>query len=156
MNEESYWQAVQARDASADGLFIYAVRSTGIYCRPTCPSRRPNRDQVMFFRLPEAAEQAGFRACRRCHPRNATPHDPQVELVGRACRYIAEHIEHAPTLEELGHEVGLSPHHLQRTFKRLMGITPRQYAEACRLQRIRRVRKPGKFMCHTVWFLVNG
>src|SRR5262245_30462101 len=68
MNEESYWQAVQTRDTGADGLFFYGVRSTGIYCRPTCPSRRPRREQVVFFRLPEAAEQAGFRPCRRCHP----------------------------------------------------------------------------------------
>jgi AraC family transcriptional regulator of adaptative response/methylated-DNA-[protein]-cysteine methyltransferase len=143
MNEESYWQAVQSRDVSADGLFFYAVRSTGIYCRPTCPSRRPNRDQVMFFRLPEAAEQAGFRACQRCHPRNATPHDPQVELIGRACRYIAEHVERAPTLEEIGQAVGLSPHHLQRTFKRVMGITPRQYAEACRVDRLKTRLKQG-------------
>jgi AraC family transcriptional regulator of adaptative response/methylated-DNA-[protein]-cysteine methyltransferase len=143
MNEESYWQAVQSRDASADGQFFYAVRSTGIYCRPTCPSRRPNRDQVMFFRLPEAAEQAGFRACRRCHPHNITPKDPQVELIGQACRYIAEHVERAPTLEEIGHAVGLSPHHLQRTFKRMMGITPRQYAEACRVDRLKSRLKQG-------------
>jgi AraC family transcriptional regulator of adaptative response/methylated-DNA-[protein]-cysteine methyltransferase len=143
MNEESYWQAVQARDTSADGLFIYAVRSTGIYCRPTCPSRRPNRDQVVFFRLPEAAEQAGFRACRRCHPRDAVLHEPQVELIRRACHYIAEHVERAPTLDEIGREVGLSPHHLQRTFKRIMGITPRQYAEACRVDRLKARLKQG-------------
>jgi AraC family transcriptional regulator of adaptative response/methylated-DNA-[protein]-cysteine methyltransferase len=133
MNEERYWQAVQARDTGADGLFIYAVRSTGIYCRPTCPSRRPNRDQVVFFRLPAAAEQAGFRACRRCHPNMSAMREPQVELVQRACRYIAEHSERAPTLDEIGRVVGLSPHHLQRTFKRIMGVTPRQYAEAHRL-----------------------
>jgi AraC family transcriptional regulator, regulatory protein of adaptative response / methylated-DNA-[protein]-cysteine methyltransferase len=143
MNEETYWQAVQTRDASADGLFIYAVRSTGIYCRPACPSRRPNRDQVMFFHLPEAAEQAGFRACRRCHPRDAALHEPQVELIQQACHYIAEHVESAPTLDEIGCEVGLSPHHLQRTFKRIMGITPRQYAEACRVGRFKARLKQG-------------
>jgi AraC family transcriptional regulator of adaptative response/methylated-DNA-[protein]-cysteine methyltransferase len=143
MNEERYWQAVQTRDASADGMFIYAVRSTGIYCRPTCPSRRPNREQVMFFRLPEAAEQAGFRACQRCHPRDAAPHEPQLELIQQACRYIAEHVECAPTLDEIGRAVGLSPYHLQRTFKRLMGITPRQYAEACRVGRFKARLKQG-------------
>jgi AraC family transcriptional regulator of adaptative response/methylated-DNA-[protein]-cysteine methyltransferase len=143
MNEESYWQAVQTRDANADGLFFYGVRSTGIYCRPTCPSRRPSRDQVVFFRLPEAAEQAGFRACRRCHPHTAASHEPQVELIRRACRYITEHVEHAPTLDAIGHEVGLSPHHLQRTFKRIMGITPRQYAEACRVGRLKTRLKLG-------------
>jgi AraC family transcriptional regulator, regulatory protein of adaptative response / methylated-DNA-[protein]-cysteine methyltransferase len=142
MNEESYWQAVQTRDAGADGLFFYAVRSTGIYCRPTCPSRRPRRDQVVFFRLPEAAEQAGFRPCRRCHPHEAA-HEPQVELIQRACTYIAERAESAPTLEQIGQAVGLSPYHLQRTFKRIMGITPRQYAEACRMGRLKARLKEG-------------
>src|SRR5215475_13141179 len=143
MNEESYWQAVQTRDASADGKFFYAVRSTGIYCRPTCPSRRPNRDQVVFFQLPEAAEQAGFRACQRCHPRDAAPREPQVELVRHACGYIAQHADSAPTLDEIGRAVGLSPHHLQRTFKRIMGITPRQYADACRVDRLKTRLKEG-------------
>jgi AraC family transcriptional regulator of adaptative response/methylated-DNA-[protein]-cysteine methyltransferase len=143
MNEERYWQAVQARDTSADGLFIYGVRSTGIYCRPTCPSRRPNREQVVFFQLPAAAEQAGFRACRRCHPDEAELREPQVELVQRACRYIAEQLDGAPTLEDIGRTVGLSPHHLQRTFKRIMGITPRQYADACRLGQFKARLKEG-------------
>src|SRR6266487_7077916 len=102
MNEESCWQAVQARDTGSDGMFIYAVRSTGIYCRPTCPSRRPNREQVVFFRLPEAAEQAGFRPCRRCHPRETAIREPQVELIQHACSYIAEHLDRAPTLDEIG------------------------------------------------------
>src|SRR5262245_33374455 len=143
MNDESYWRAVQSRDANADGLFFYGVRSTGIYCRPTCPSRRPNREQVVFFRVPEAAEQAGFRACQRCHPETEAPQEPQVDLIRRACRYIAAHVEGAPTLDEIGREVGLSPHHLQRTFKRIMGITPRQYAEACRVDRLKTRLKQG-------------
>jgi AraC family transcriptional regulator of adaptative response/methylated-DNA-[protein]-cysteine methyltransferase len=143
MNEESYWRAVQSRDANADGLFFYGVRSTGIYCRPTCPSRRPNRDQVVFFRVPEAAEQAGFRACQRCHPEAEAQQEPQVDLIRQACRYIAAHVEGAPTLDEIGREVGLSPHHLQRTFKRIMGITPRQYAEACRVGRLKTRLKQG-------------
>jgi len=143
MNEERYWQAVQTRDTGADGLFIYAVRSTGIYCRPTCPSRRPKREQVVFFRLPEAAEQAGFRPCRRCHPRETAIREPQVELIQHTCNYIAEHLDRAPTLDEIGLEVGLSPHHLQRTFKRIMGISPRQYAEACRMGRFKARLKEG-------------
>jgi AraC family transcriptional regulator of adaptative response/methylated-DNA-[protein]-cysteine methyltransferase len=143
MNEESYWQAVQTRDAGADGLFFYGVRSTGIYCRPTCPSRRPRRDQVVFFALPEAAEQAGFRPCQRCHPHEAAAHEPQVELIQRACTYIAERADSAPTLEQIGQAVGLSPYHLQRTFKRIMGITPRQYAEACRMGRLKARLKEG-------------
>src|ERR1043166_748480 len=82
-NNPEMWNAVLARDASRDGSFVFAVRSTGIYCRPSCPARRPNREQVSFYSLPEAAEQAGFRACKRCHPRRARVNDPQIELVRR-------------------------------------------------------------------------
>src|SRR2546421_8699780 len=85
--KEDYWAAVLARDSGFDGAFVYAVRSTGIYCRPSCPSRRPQRHQVEFFAVPETAEHAGFRACLRCRPQNAVCH-PQVEMVRRVCRYI--------------------------------------------------------------------
>src|ERR1700690_3676071 len=85
---EDYWQAVQSRDRGADGAFVYAVRSTGIYCRPSCPSRRPGREQVVFFPLPEAAEQKGFRACRRCHPRAVPIRDARIETVAHVCREI--------------------------------------------------------------------
>src|SRR5690349_25174613 len=91
------WNAVLTRDASRDGSFVFAVRSTGIYCRPSCPARRPNREQVRFFTLPEAAEQAGFRACKRCHPERARARDPQVELVRRVCHIIDEHDNDAVT-----------------------------------------------------------
>ena len=133
MSDENYWQAVVARDRQQDGAFVYGVRSTRVYCRPSCPSRRPNREQVVFFRLPEAAEQAGFRACLRCHPGDAEIREPHLELVRRACRYIEENLDGQVTLSALGDEIGLSPYHLQRLFKRVMGITPRQYADACRL-----------------------
>ena len=136
-DEERQWQSVLARDGEADGTFVYAVRTTGIYCRPTCPSRRPRRENVVFFALPEAAEQAGFRACHRCHPEQAAIRDPQVEVVQRVCRAIAANPEQPPTLASLGAEIGLSPFHLQRTFKRVMGITPRQYADACRMDRLK-------------------
>lgn len=127
------WSAVLSRDASRDGSFVFAVRSTGIYCRPSCPARRPRREQVSFFQVPEAAEQAGFRACRRCHPRRAKTSDPQVELVRRICHAIDEHDEEPVTLKTLSAETGISAHHLQRTFKEVMGITPRQYKENRRL-----------------------
>src|SRR5436853_7840138 len=90
MNNPELWNAVLNRDASRDGSFVFAVRSTGIYCRPSCPARRPKREQVRFFPLPEAAEQAGFRACKRCHPRRARVNDPQVKLVQRICHIIVE------------------------------------------------------------------
>lgn len=145
VDEEACWRAVQTRDARLNGAFVFAVRSTGVYCRPSCPARRPRREQVVFFLQPEAAEQAGFRACRRCQPRNTAARDPQIEMVERACRAIEDHLENLPesslTLAALGAEIGLSPYHLQRVFKRIMGITPRQYAEARRLARFKtRVR----------------
>jgi len=133
MSNPELWSAVLSRDASRDGSFVFAVRSTGIYCRPSCPARRPRREQVSFFQVPEAAEQAGFRACRRCHPRRAKTSDPQVELVRRICHAIDEHDEEPVTLQTLSAETGTSAHHLQRTFKEVMGITPRQYKENRRL-----------------------
>ena len=86
LHGEALWRAVAERDRGADGKFVYAVRSTGIYCRPSCPSRRPQRERVVFFRLPEAAEQQGFRPCRRCRPRAAGERDPRIEMVARVCR----------------------------------------------------------------------
>lgn len=139
---EERWQAVEARDARFDGAFVYAVRSTGVYCRPSCPSRRPRRPHVAFFAVPEAAERAGFRSCLRCRPKAVRACDPQAERVRAVCRYIAAHLDEPLTLDRLGREAGAAPHHLQRTFKRLMGISPRAYADALRLGTFRaRVRK---------------
>ena len=143
MRNPDLWGAVQARDASQDGRFVFAVRSTGIYCRPSCPARRPHREQVRFFPMPEAAEQAGFRACQRCHPRWAPAVDPKVGLVQRICRAIGEQPEEALTLKTLSEETGVSAHHLQRTFKDVMGITPRQYVESKRLSHFKASVKSG-------------
>jgi len=137
------WRAVLARDKQWDAAFVYAVRSTGIYCRPSCPSRRPGRGQVLFFALPEAAEQRGFRACQRCHPRRAA-RDPNAELVQRVCRYIETNLEGPLTLAALAAQVRIGPHHLQRTFQRIMGITPRQYADARRLGLLKKRLREGK------------
>src|SRR2546423_1164512 len=130
---EARWQAVMTRDARSDGQFVFAVSSTGIYCRPSCPSRRPHRERVSFFELPEAAEQAGFRACRRCHPRSTSVKDPQVEMVRRVCNLIDNNDDEPMTLGVLSDQTGVSSFHLQRTFKRVMGVTPREYADARRL-----------------------
>src|SRR6266498_5816929 len=143
MNNPDLWNAVLSRDTSQDGSFVFAVRSTGIYCRPSCPARRPRREQVSFFQLPEAAEEAGFRPCRRCHPRRVPTVDPQIELVRRICHAIDEHDEEPLTLKTLSLETGVSPHHLQRTFKDVMGITPRQYAESRRLKQFKMNVKSG-------------
>jgi len=142
------WQAVAQRDARQDGAFVYAVRSTGIYCRPSCPSRRPQPEQVIFFLAPDAAEQAGFRPCRRCRPRETPMRHPHAELVERACRAIEKCMDDTGegrlSLDALGVAVGASPHHLQRTFKRVMGITPRAYADARRLRDLKARLKEGK------------
>ena len=120
-SHESEWQAVLTKDCRFDGQFVFAVSSTGIYCRPSCPSRRPHRDRVSFFPLPEAAEQAGFRACLRCHPRDVRVVDPQVEMTREVCRLIEESDGEPVTLAALSAKTGVSSFHLQRTFKSVMG-----------------------------------
>ncbi len=141
-DETTCWNAVQARDITFDGVIYYGVRSTGVYCRPSCASRQPKRENVTFFALPEAAEQAGFRSCRRCRP-NATPmQNAQAETVQRLCQLIAKDAD--ANLAELSAQTHLSESHLQRLFKKLMGITPRQYAEALRTNRFKVEVRNGK------------
>src|SRR5262249_5349977 len=123
LDEARCWQALRERDQRFDGLFYYGVRTTGVYCRPSCPSRQPKRENVSFFPLPEAARQAGFRACRRCQPDRTQPRDPQAELIQSVCRLIDAANKELPDLATLSAEVQLSQFHLQRLFKRLMGIT---------------------------------
>ena len=140
--EETYWQAVQSRDPQFNGVFVYGVRSTGIYCRPGCPSRRPRREQVTFFASPAAAGQAGFRACKRCRPQDALTVSQQAELASQACRLIEASPERPPSLAELGQALHLSPTYLQRIFKAVTGLTPHQYARGQQLQRFKtRVRQ---------------
>lgn len=137
LDDEQCWDAVLTRNAQVDGTFVFAVRSTGIYCRPSCPARRPHREQVVFFRLPQEASAAGFRACRRCHPEQAHLPEPQAELVERICRYIETHLDAPLHLSDLSQQFHLSPYHLQRTFKRIKSITPRQYVDSCRLEQFK-------------------
>jgi AraC family transcriptional regulator of adaptative response/methylated-DNA-[protein]-cysteine methyltransferase len=142
-SESRLWQAVLAREAQFDGAFVYAVRTTGIYCRPSCPSRKPARRNVAFYPLPEVAEQAGFRACRRCQPDRLADEDPQVAQARRICRYVESHLDEPLTLDMLGEQFHLSPFHLQRTFKEIVGISPQQYAEACRMGQVRSALRGG-------------
>jgi len=132
---EHRWRIVLARDRRYDGAFVYAVRSTGIYCRPSCASRRPRRGQVTFFPIPEAAEREGFRACRRCRPGDASGGDPAIALVREACRALES--PDAPHLGTLAQRLGQQPHGLLRAFKRVLGITPRQYRDARRVARFK-------------------
>jgi AraC family transcriptional regulator, regulatory protein of adaptative response / methylated-DNA-[protein]-cysteine methyltransferase len=136
-DNEALWQAVVEKDRRAEGKFVFAVKTTGVYCRPSCAARRPRRENVRFFQTTEAAEQAGFRACLRCKPKESRLTDPHVELVQRACRLIEEQEDEKLSLEALSKQLGLSSFHLQRTFKQVIGISPRQYAEACRTDRFR-------------------
>ncbi len=138
---DARWQAVSDRDRRADGQFVYAVRTTGIYCRPSCASRQPRRDHVSFFPLPALAEAAGYRACKRCHPREAESPDPRARLAGQVADYLAAHVHEpgAASLEAIGAAVGYAPGHISAVFKEALGVTPRQYAEALR-QRVFRAR----------------
>ena len=144
-DQQRLWQAVIERDRAADGRFVYAVSTTGIYCRPSCPSRRPKESHVAFFDNAGAAERAGYRPCQRCHPREGAA-DPAVATVRRACRAIDEALDDgdaAPALAALGAAVGTSPYHLQRLFTRVLGISPRHYAETRRLERVKAQLKEG-------------
>ena len=131
------WQAVLTRDRRFDGAFVYAVHSTGIYCRSSCPSRRPKREHVVFFADAGAATHAGFRPCHRCHPEQKLPVDQQLELVRNVCQHIQASEDGPPTLVELGVHSGTSPAHLQRVFKRVLGVSPRQFADAYRQKRFK-------------------
>ncbi|HEY1348332.1 MAG TPA: bifunctional DNA-binding transcriptional regulator/O6-methylguanine-DNA methyltransferase Ada [Ktedonobacteraceae bacterium] len=149
-DEDTYWQAVMEHDSQANGTFVYGVRSTRIYCKPSCPSRRPQRRQVVFFTEPAAAEQAGFRACLRCQPRIETP-DTRVALARQACRYIEQHLDEPLRLEQLGAQLGLSKTYVQKLFKRVIGISPRQYAEALRLGQLKCWLKEGVSVTRTLY-----
>jgi AraC family transcriptional regulator, regulatory protein of adaptative response / methylated-DNA-[protein]-cysteine methyltransferase len=137
--DESRWLAVLERDRQADGFFYYAVRTTGVYCRPTCAGRRPLRQNVEFYEEPEAAERAGFRACRRCYPKEVSPQQQMVAEVQR----LLETVEPTPSLAELGRRAGFSQFHLQRVFKRATGLSPKQYILARRAERLKSELKRG-------------
>jgi len=139
MQSETQWQQVMARDARQDGRFVFAVRTTGVYCRPSCPSRRPRRDSVEFFADPQQAERAGYRACLRCKP---TEISAQARAVIRA-RQLLDEAEGVVTLAELSKRVGVSPFHLQRLFKRATGLSPREYQSARRMQQVKRGLRKG-------------
>jgi len=147
MTDDQMWQAVLGRDEAAAGNFVYAVETTGVYCRPGCASRRPKRENVRFFPIPEAARRAGFRACKRCRPDQAPAGEPDLARVREVCAFIERRLEDGvdgpPTLAEIAGHVGQSPHHLQRRFKRLMGVSPAQYADALRLGRLKQRLKAG-------------
>jgi AraC family transcriptional regulator of adaptative response/methylated-DNA-[protein]-cysteine methyltransferase len=135
-DDETRWQAVVARDAASDGRFVYSVATTGVYCRPSCPARRANRANVRFHETAKAAEQAGFRPCKRCKPAGPSLVQHHADTVTVACRLI-ESSEQEPTLDALAAAAGMSPSHFHRMFKAVLGVTPKAYATAHRHKRVR-------------------
>ncbi len=134
--DKERWDAVLRRDRRVDGTFYYAVKTTGVYCRPSCPSRRPRVENVSFHVTCQDAERAGFRACKRCHPDATALAEQHAAAVARACRII-ETAEESPSLDDLAHAVGMSRFHFHRIFKSLTGVTPKRYAAAHRASRVR-------------------
>jgi AraC family transcriptional regulator of adaptative response/methylated-DNA-[protein]-cysteine methyltransferase len=157
-DDESRWAAVVARDARADGSFYYSVRTTGVYCRPSCAARLARRENVAFHASPAAAVAAGFRACKRCEPDQAPRAARHAALIAAACRLI-ETAEQPPDLGALADSVGLSPFHFHRIFKRVIGVTPKAYADARRAARVRDGLEAGDSVTRVVYdagFNSNG
>lgn len=138
------WAAVAGRDRRYDGRFVYAVRSTGVYCRPSCPSRRPAVANVVFYDDAASAERGGFRACKRCQPRTKGAVTGAAAAVRAAAAFIDAHVDERITLSTLAGQTGVSPFHLQRVFRRELGVTPREYQQARRLDRLRAQLRRGE------------
>jgi AraC family transcriptional regulator, regulatory protein of adaptative response / methylated-DNA-[protein]-cysteine methyltransferase len=134
--DEAKWEAVVAKDSRADGHFFYAVKTTGVFCLPSCPARPALRQNVAFYDRPEDAEKAGFRPCKRCWPKGPSKTAVHEAAVAKACRLI-ETAEEAPTLDGLAKKAGMSNYYFHRVFKALTGVTPKEYAMAHRTQRVR-------------------
>ncbi|KFC09009.1 Ada family regulatory protein/methylated-DNA--protein-cysteine methyltransferase [Trabulsiella guamensis ATCC 49490] len=146
--EESRWQAVLDRDPQADGAFVFAVQTTGIFCRPSCRARHALRQNVQFFPDAQAALAAGFRPCKRCQPDKQAPQQQRVEKVAQACRLLEQ--ETPVTLDELARQVGISPFHLHRLFKATTGMTPKAWQQAWRARRLRESLARGETVIESV------
>ena len=142
LSDDQAWAAVLGKDRGFDGRLFYGVSSTGVYCRPSCPSRRPSRHNATFFTEPAQAERAGYRPCLRCDPRGQRVDTPPAPI-GRARDYLDRHFDEPIKLDALGREVGMSPHHLQRTFKKAYGLSPKEYQDVLRLQRLKSELRTG-------------
>jgi AraC family transcriptional regulator of adaptative response/methylated-DNA-[protein]-cysteine methyltransferase len=150
LNTEQCWASVTSRDAAVDGEFVYAVRTSGVYCRPACPSRLPLRKNVAFYENTAAAEAAGFRPCKRCRPRDASPAERHVAAIGRACALIRER-DTLPSLTELAEAAGISRFHFHRVFTQITGTTPREWGNAHRLGRFASCLESGDSVAQSVY-----
>jgi len=135
-DQDARWTSVVARDASADGTFVYSVRSTGVYCRPSCPARHANPANVEFHATPKDAERSGFRPCKRCKPNDMGLAERQAAAVADICRFI-ETADHVPSLDALSKRARMSAYHFHRVFKAVTGVTPAAYARSERAKRLR-------------------
>jgi AraC family transcriptional regulator, regulatory protein of adaptative response / methylated-DNA-[protein]-cysteine methyltransferase len=144
------WNALAQRNQDTGGAFIYGVKTTGIYCRPTCASRLPKRDNVCFFQSTAEAEEAGFRPCKRCQPHAISPQEERVQLIARICKLI-ETSETFLSLSELAAVVGLSHYHFQRLFKEIVGVTPKAYGKAQREKRVREQLQKGVSVTQSIY-----
>ena len=141
MDTEVYWRAVTTNDARFDGAFYLGVKTTGIYCKPSCRARTPKRENVAFYSTPDAAERSGFRACLRCRPQSVGEVEPRIAVIIRACELLES--DTAYPLDDLAAELSISPYHLQRSFKEIIGISPKKYAEAKRMERFKEGLREG-------------
>ncbi len=150
VSDEARWAAVQRRDPHADGQFFYSVKTTGVYCRPSCAARPARRENVAFHPTPEAAERAGFRPCKRCNPAGEAPAARRARIVAEACQAI-EQAEEPPTLDALAKVAGLSRHHFHRLFTSTVGVTPKAYADAERTRRTVRALGEGASVTEAIY-----
>ena len=150
INQEQCWTAVERHDGNFDGEFFFGVITTGVYCRPSCPSRRPLRQNVRFYATTVEAERDGLRACKRCRPLDPE-RDRATAKVRELCRHIEAHPDEAPGLAELAKVAGLSRFHLQRSFKAITGVTPKEYVEACRVLKLKGSLRTSKDVTEAVY-----
>lgn len=152
LDEEQCWQAVLRRDRGQDGRFYFGVKTTGVFCRPSCPARRPLRDNVSFHRTATEAQQAGLRPCKRCRPLDRAE-DGRVGQIRELCEFIRRHSDSGDplTLEVLGRQAGIEPARLRRLFREIVGVTPRQYVEACRFEALKRGLRDGDSVTDAIY-----
>ncbi len=149
-NDEDRWEAVLRRESAADDHFVYSVASTGVYCRPSCPSRLPNRENIRFYLAPYLAETAGFRACKRCRPNAAGTGSSRETVIGEACRTL-QNANERPRLEDLAKLAGMSRFHFQRVFKQVTGVTPAAYFTQCRMRRLHAELRQGATVTQAIY-----
>jgi AraC family transcriptional regulator, regulatory protein of adaptative response / methylated-DNA-[protein]-cysteine methyltransferase len=151
LDPDECWDSILRRDKTRDGHFYFGVLTTGVYCRPSCPARKPLRQNVRFYETTEQAENAGLRACLRCRPLDAATADARVAAIGSLCEYIEENVERTLTLAELAGRAQLSASYLQRLFKSVVGVSPKQYADACRMRKLKSELRVSKDVAQAVY-----